>query len=160
MPSSSRVHLYRNTYPSPSVTAPLRHFWLKCRCFKLPPRPTLERHLGGLACVSRTRPPGVGRGAPPAVRGLPRGQVCLAPCGGTVTSVGYYGELGVLRDHVGSGCLYPFGTGGYSACYQCVGWRRPNVVALGSPGAGCPAVPGDAVGVFPPRCTTPTMVAW
>ena len=35
------------------------------------------------------------------------------------TSVGYYGEPGVLRDHGGSGCLYPFGTGGYPACYQC-----------------------------------------
>ena len=47
--------------------------------------------------------------------------------GGTGTSDGYYGEPGVLRDHGGSGCLYPFGTGGYVTS---VGWRRPNVVAL------------------------------
>ena len=46
-----------NRTPSP--------IWLKCPCFQLPPRPTLVRHLGGLACVSRTSPPGVGRGAPP-----------------------------------------------------------------------------------------------
>ena len=40
-----------------------------------------------------------------------------------------------------------------------VGWCRPNVVALVT-WCGCPAVPGDAVGVFPPRSTTLTMVAW
>ena len=39
--------------------------------------------------------------------------------GGTGTSVDYYGEPGVLRDHGGSGCLYTFGTGGCPACYQC-----------------------------------------
>ena len=52
-----------------------------------------------------------------AVRGLPRGQVCLAPWAAqgpvSVTMV----SRGVLRDHGGSGCLYPFGTGGYPACY-------------------------------------------
>ena len=64
------------------------------------------------------------------------------------TSVGYYGEPGVLRDHGGSGCLYPFGTGGYPACYQC-GVASAQCGGIGSPGAVVPAVPGDAVGVFP-----------
>ena len=49
-------------------------------------------------------------------------------------SVGYYGEPGVLRDHGGSGCLYPFGTGGYSACYQC-GVASAQCGSIGSPGA-------------------------
>ena len=66
---------------------------------------------------------------------------------------------GVLRDHGGSGSLYPVGTGGYPACYHC-GVASAQCGGIGSPGAVVPAVPGDAVGVFPPRCTTPTMVAW
>ena len=65
--------------------------------------------------------------------------------GGAGTSVGYYGEPGVLRDHGGSVCLCPFGTG-YPACYQWSGvgpmwWHWVTW-------CGCPAVPGDAVGVF------------
>ena len=50
------------------------------------------------------------------------------------TSVGYYGEPGVLRDHGGSGCLYPFGIGAYSACYQC-GVASAQCGGIGSPGA-------------------------
>ena len=76
--------------------------------------------------------------------------------GGTGTSVGYYGEPGVLRDHGGSGCLYPFGTGGYPACYQC-GVASAQCGGIGSPGA---VVPLCQVTLFLPRCTTPTMVAW
>ena len=53
------------------------------------------------------------------------------------TSVGYYGEPGVLRDHGGSGCLYPFGTGGYPACYQC-GVASAQCGGIGSPGAVVP----------------------
>ena len=44
--------------------------------FPAPSATTLERHLGGLACVLRTSPPGVGRGAPPRFVDC---QVCLAP---------------------------------------------------------------------------------
>ena len=59
-----------------------------------------------------------------------------------------YGEPGVLRDHGGSGCLYPFGTGGYSSLLPVWGGVGPmwwHWVTW----CGCPAVPGDAVGVFP-----------
>ena len=115
-----------NRTPSP--------IWLKCRCFQLPPRPTLERHLGGLACVSRTSPPGVGRGAPPRFMDCPGAKCAWHP---GRHSVGYYGEQGVLRDHGGSGCLYPFGTGGYPACYQC-GVASAQCGGIGSPGAVVP----------------------
>ena len=63
------------------------------------------------------------------------------------TSVGYYGEPGVLRDHGGSGCvplwhwwlssLLPVWGGVGPMWWHWVTW------------CGCPAVPGDAVGVFP-----------
>ena len=90
-------------------------------------------HLG---CVSRTSPPGVGRGAPPRFVDCP-GQVCLAPWAAqgpvSVTMV----SRGVLRDHGGSGCLYPFGTGGYPACYQC-GVASAQCGGIGSPGAVVP----------------------
>ena len=46
----------------------------------------------------------------------------------------YYGEPGVLRDHGGSGSLYPFGTGGYSACYQW-GVASAQCGGIASPGA-------------------------
>ena len=55
------------------------------------------------------------------------------------TSVGYCGEPGVLRDHGGSGCLYPFGTGGYSACCQC-GVASAQCGGIGLPGAVVPLV--------------------
>ena len=115
------------------TTSPM---WLRCRCFQLPPRPTLERHLGGLVCVSRTSPLGVGRGAPPRFVDCP-GTDVPGTLGGTRTSVGYFGELVVLRDHGGSGCLYPFGTGGYPACYQC-GVASTQCGGIGSPGAVVP----------------------
>ena len=57
-----------NRTPSP--------IWLRCRCFQLPSRPTLERHLGGLECVSRTNPPGVGWSAPPRFVDCP-GAKCV-----------------------------------------------------------------------------------
>ena len=77
----------------------------------------------------------------------------------------------MLRDHGGSGCLYPFGTGGYPACYQC-GVASAQCGGIGSPGAVvplcqvtllasfpvvAPRLPwklGDAVGLFldPPLC--------
>ena len=60
-----------NRTPSP--------IWLKCRCFQLAPRPTLERHLGGLVCVSRTNPPGVVRGAPPRLVDCPGGKCAWHP---------------------------------------------------------------------------------
>ena len=64
------------------------------------------------------------------------------------TGVGYYGEQGVLRDHGGSGSLYPSGTGGFTACYQWCGvgpmwWYLVTW-------CGCPAMPGDVFGVFLP----------
>ena len=133
-----------NRTPSP--------IWLKCRCFQLPPRPNLERHLGGLACVSRTSPPGVGR-----LRGswTAQGPSVLGTLGGTGTSVSYYGEPGVLRDR-GSGCLYPFGTGGYPACYQC-GVASAQCGGIGSPGAVVPLCQVTLLASFLPRCTTPTI---
>ena len=57
--------------------------------------------------------------------------------GGTGTSVGYYGEPGVLRDHGGTGCLYIFGTGGFPACYQCR-VASAQCGGIGSPGAVVP----------------------
>ena len=41
--------------------------------------PTLERHLGGLVCVSRTSPPGVGRGAPPRFVSCPGAKCAWHP---------------------------------------------------------------------------------
>ena len=79
--------------------------------------------------------------------------------GGTGTSVGYYGEPGVLRDHGGSGSLYPFGTGGYPACYQC-GVASAQCGGIGSRGAFVPLCQVTLLASFTPRCTTPTMVAW
>ena len=134
MPSSSRV--YRTETHTPLRVQPLPFaIWLKCRCFQLPPRPTLERHLDGLACVSRTSPPGVGRSVPGTL-------------GSTGTSVGYYGEPGVLRDHGGSGCLYSFGTGGYPACYQC-GVASAQCGGTGSPGAVVPLCQVTLLASFP-----------
>ena len=52
-------------------------------------------------------------------------------------SVGYCGEPGVLRDHGGSGSLYPSGTGGFPACYQC-GVASAQCGGIGSPGAVVP----------------------
>ena len=81
--------------------------------------------------------PGAALGRLGVVRGLPRGQVCLAPWAAqgpvSVTMV----SRGVLRDHGGSGCLYPFGTGGYPACYQC-GVSSAQCGGIGSPGADVP----------------------
>ena len=53
------------------------------------------------------------------------------------TSVGYYGEPGVLRDHGGSGCLFPFGTGGDPPCYHC-GVASAQCGGIGSPVAVVP----------------------
>ena len=53
--------------------------WLKCRCFQHPPRPTLVRHLGGLVRMSRTSPPGVGRGAPPRFVDCPEAKCAWHP---------------------------------------------------------------------------------
>ena len=75
------------------------------------------------------------------------------------TSVGYYGEPGVLRDHGGSGSLYPSGTGGFPACYQC-GVASAQCGGIGSPGAVVPLCQVTLLASFSPRCTTPTMVAW
>ena len=92
--------------------------------------------------------------------------------GGTGTSVGYYGEPDVLRDHGDSGGLYPSGTGGFPACYQC-GVASAQCGGIGSPGAVVPQYQvtllassspslyhanhrwlGDAVGLLlaPPLC--------
>ena len=77
--------------------------------------------------------------------------------GGTGTSVGYYGEPGVLRDHGGSGCLYPFGTGGYPACYQC-GVASAQCGGIGSLGAVVPLCQVTLLASFP--SLHHAMVAW
>ena len=53
------------------------------------------------------------------------------------TSVGYCGELGVLRDYGGPSSLLPVWCGVGPDWWFWVTW------------CGCPGVPGDAVGVFP-----------
>ena len=60
MPSLSRVHR-TETHTVLRVATHTFTNLAKCRCSQLPPCSTLERHLGGLACVSRTSPPGVWR---------------------------------------------------------------------------------------------------
>ena len=158
MPSSSRVHRTEthtvsvcNRTPSP--------IWLTYCCCQFPPRPTLERHLGGLACVSRTSQPGVGRRCSSAVRGLPRGQVSLAPWAAqgpvSVTMVSRVCSVTM----VALVACTPLALVGYSACYQC-GVASAQCGGIWVTWCGCPAVPGNAVGVFSSRCTTPTMAAW
>ena len=68
--------------------------------------------------------------------------------GGTETSVGYYGEPGVLHDHGGSGCLYPFDTGGYPACCQC-GVASAQCGGIWSPGAVVPLCQVTLLASFP-----------
>ena len=122
---------------SPSLHhAPRRRFDSSAAAFS-----TFPTHPGAaletvLVCMSRTSPSGVGRGIPPRFVSCPGANV-PGTLGGTGTSVGYYGEPGVLRDHGGSGCLYPFGTGGYPACYQC-GVASAQCGGIGSPGAVVP----------------------
>ena len=68
--------------------------------------------------------------------------------GGTGISVGYCGEPDVLRDCGDSGCLYPFGTGGYPACYQC-GVASAQIGGFGSPGAVVPQYQVTLLASFP-----------
>ena len=82
------------------------------------------------------------------------------------TSVGYYGELGVLRDYGDSGCLYPFGTGGYPACYQC-GVASAQMWWFWVTWCGCPAVQVTLLASFPSlhhayhgSLVTPSVCSW
>ena len=59
-----------------------------------------------------------------------------------------FGELDVLRDHGDSGCLYPFSTGGYLACYQC-GVASAQCGGIGSPGAVVPLYQVTLLASFP-----------
>ena len=65
------------------------------------------------------------------------------------TSVGYCGEQFVLRDHGGSGSLYPSGTGGFTACYQC-GVASAQCGGIGSPGAVVPLCQVTLLASFSP----------
>ena len=129
-------------------------FWLSCRCFQLPPRPTLERHSGGL-----NQPTGCWARYSSAVHGLPRGQVRLAPWAAqgpvSVTMVSRVCSVTMVAlvacTPLALVAIQPVTSVGVASA-QCGG--------IGSPGAVCPAVPGVAVGVFLPRCTTPTMGSW
>ena len=69
--------------------------------------------------------------------------------GGTGISVGYYGEPDVRRDHGDSGSLYPFSTGGCSACYQC-GVASTQCGGIGSLGAVVPLFQVKLLAFFPP----------
>ena len=157
MPSSSRVH-HKGTYPSPCATAPLRQFGSGAAVSSsLPTHPGAA--LGRLGVHVTNQPTWCWVRYSSAVCGLPGANV-PGTLGGTRTCVGYYGEPGVLRDHGGSGSLYPFWHWWLSSLLPVWGGVDPMWWHWAT-WCGCPAVPGDAVGVFsPPRCTTPTMVAW
>ena len=122
------------TISAPCTPSP---FWLKCRCFQLPPRPTLERHLGGLACVSRTSPHGVGRGAPPRFVDCPGAKCAWHPwvAQGPVSLTMVSRVCSVTM--VALVACTPSGTGGYPACYQC-GVASAQCGGIGSPGAVVP----------------------
>ena len=77
-----------------------------------------------------------------------QGPIVPGTLGGTGTSVGYCGEPGVLRDYSDSGCLYPFGTGRYPACYQS-GVASAQIGGIGSPGADVPLCQVTLLASFP-----------
>ena len=79
--------------------------------------------------------------------------------GGTGISVGCCDEPAVLRDHGVSGSLYPFNTGGYSACYQC-GVASAQCGGIGSPGAVVPLYQVTLLAVSPPVAPRLPLVAW
>ena len=151
-------NLHRHRVLTVSVPCTPSPTWLKCRCFQLSPRPTLERHLGRLGVRVTNQPTGCCRGAPPRFVDCP-GPMCVAPwahrdqCRFTMVSR----MCSVTMVALGS--LYPFGTGGYPACYHCGGGVGPmwwHWVTW----CGCPAIPGDAVGVFPLVAPRLPLVAW
>ena len=75
--------------------------------------------------------------------------------GGTGISVGYYGEPGVLRDHGGSGSLFPLLT----LVYQC-GVASTQCGGIGSPGAGVPLYQVTLLAFFPLVVPRLPLVAW
>ena len=66
---------------------------------------------------------------------------------------------GVLCDHGGSGSLYPFGTGGYPACYQC-GVASAQCGRIGSPGAVVPLYQVTLLASFSVVAPRLPLVAW
>ena len=54
----------------------------------------------------------------------------------------------MLRDHGDSGSLYPFGTGGYPACFQC-GVAAAQCGGIWSPGAVVPLYQVTLLAFFP-----------
>ena len=118
-----------NRSPSP--------IWLKCRCFQLPPRPTLERHLGGLGVRVTNQPTWCWARCSSAVRGLPRGQVCLAPWAAqgpvSVTMVSRVCSVTM----VALVACTPLALVAIQPVTS-VGWRRPQCGGIGSPGAVVP----------------------
>ena len=117
-----------NRTPSP--------IWLKCHCFQLPPRPPWS-------------------GTSSAVRGLPRGQVCLAPWAAqgpvSVTLVSRVCSVTM----VALVACTPSNTGGFPALYQC-GVASTQCGGIGLLRAGIPLYQVTLL-AFSPRCATPTV---
>ena len=106
MPSSSRVHRTETH----TVLRVQPHPFTNLAPVPLFPAPSATHPaaaLGRLGVRVTNQPTWCWARCSSAVRGLPRGQV-PGTLGGTGTSVGYYGEPGVLRDHggVAAPCLH------------------------------------------------------
>ena len=163
--SSSRVHRTETQ----TVLHVQSHSFANLAQVPLFPAPTATHPgaaLGRLGVRVTNQPTRCWVGCSFAVRGLPKGQVCLAPWAAKGTSVGYYAEPGVLRDYGDSGCLFPFGTGGYPACYQC-GVASAQIHGFGSHGAVVPQYQVTLLASFPSlhhayhgSLVTPSVCSW
>ena len=127
-----------------------------------PSQPTRERHLRRFGVHVTNQSIWCWARCSSAVRELPRGQCAWHPEATCKerhrwgTSVGYYGEPVVLRDHGDSGNLYSFSTGCYPACYQC-GVASAQCGGIGSLGAVFPQYQVTLLASYPFRSTTPTI---
>ena len=116
--------------------------------FPAPSATHSEPALGRLGVRVTNQPTGCWARCSSAVRGLLRGQVCLAPWAAqgpvSVTMVSRVCSVTM----VALVACTPFGTGGYSACYQC-GVASAQCGGIGSPGAVVPLCQVTLLASFP-----------